>query len=272
MYKISLAGDLGSGKSTVSAILMDKLGAEYYSTGTIVRNIASKYNMSVADLNVYMQEHPEIDREIDDGLVALSDDPRMLIIDSRMAWHFTRGTFKVYMSVDPTIAATRIMCAHRINEHNETLEETVRETARRRASERLRYSQQYGVDITDLSNYSLVVDTSYATPEQIAEAIISGFEDWKENKSYKRALISPSRMKYPDETPDMMAAVRLSNLIDEGESVPEVRAVEKEGCFYAVSGAEVLHAYSLSCVYLAPVTLVKEEVDTSSFVEMRLSL
>ena len=38
--KISLAGDLGSGKSTVSNILMGELGAEYYGTGKIARELA----------------------------------------------------------------------------------------------------------------------------------------------------------------------------------------------------------------------------------------
>ena len=38
--KISLAGDLGSGKSTVGAILAEKLSAAVYSTGTIQRKIA----------------------------------------------------------------------------------------------------------------------------------------------------------------------------------------------------------------------------------------
>ena len=97
MYnKISLAGDLGSGKSTVSDILISKLGAEYYSTGSIVRGVAEKMNMTVVELNKYMETHPEIDTMIDDGLRELSSDPRLLIIDSRMAWHFTEGTFKVY--------------------------------------------------------------------------------------------------------------------------------------------------------------------------------
>ena len=41
--KISLAGDLGSGKSTVSKIIIDRLGAEYYSTGAIVRSVAEKH-------------------------------------------------------------------------------------------------------------------------------------------------------------------------------------------------------------------------------------
>ena len=83
--KISLAGDLGSGKSTVAKLLIEALGAEYYSTGAIVRSVAERRGMSVADLNVYMETHPEIDKEIDDGLVALSDDERALVIDSRMA-------------------------------------------------------------------------------------------------------------------------------------------------------------------------------------------
>ena len=94
--KISLAGDLGSGKSTVSAILIERLGAKYYSTGAIVRSIADSRNMTVVELNKYMETHPEIDHEIDAGIAALSESPESLIIDSRMAWHFTKGTFKVY--------------------------------------------------------------------------------------------------------------------------------------------------------------------------------
>ena len=120
--KISLAGDLGSGKSTVSDLLIADLGAEYYSTGRIVRSIAEKRGMTIGELNAYMETHPEIDHEIDDGLKALSQDERFLIIDSRMAWHFTEGTFKVYLSTDIETSALRIMSANRKGEHNATLE------------------------------------------------------------------------------------------------------------------------------------------------------
>ena len=57
--KISLAGDLGSGKSTVANILVERLGAEYYSTGSIVRGIAERMGMTIGELNVYMESHPE---------------------------------------------------------------------------------------------------------------------------------------------------------------------------------------------------------------------
>ena len=79
-YKISLAGDLGSGKSTVSQILIRDLGVEYYGTGKICRKVAIEMGLDIADMNVYMETHPEVDTMIDDGLKALSDDPRNLII------------------------------------------------------------------------------------------------------------------------------------------------------------------------------------------------
>ena len=81
--KISLAGDLGSGKSTVADILIKRLGAEYYSTGAIVRSIAAERGMTVTELNKYMETHPEIDHEIDAGISALSEDERFLVIDSK---------------------------------------------------------------------------------------------------------------------------------------------------------------------------------------------
>ena len=112
--KISLAGDLGSGKSTVGKILAEKLGAEVYSTGTIQRAIALKMGMTTLQLNQYMETHPEIDGMIDDGLRALEHEDKKLIIDSRMAWHFVPSSFSVYMAADPYISAERsdaILCS-----------------------------------------------------------------------------------------------------------------------------------------------------------------
>ena len=166
MDKISLAGDLGSGKSTVADILISRLDAEYYSTGAIVRSIAAQRGMTVTELNKYMETHPEIDHEIDAGIAALSEVDKALIIDSRMAWHFTKGTFKVYLSCDIETSALRIMHAKREGECSSSLEEQIKCTRERRESEKKRYLEQYGVNIKDLSNYSLIVDTTSATPRE----------------------------------------------------------------------------------------------------------
>jgi cytidylate kinase len=270
--KISLAGDLGSGKSTVSKILIERLGAQYYSTGAIVRSIAEERGMTVVELNRYMEDHPEIDHEIDEGVARLAELDDCLIIDSRMAWHFTKGTFKVYLSTDIETSALRIMGANRKGEHALTLEETVNDTRRRRESEIKRYSEQYGVNIKDLTNYDLIVDTTYATPEEIAECIIGAFAAWCEDKSYKSAFISPERLHYPDDEADAELIAALCAKLESGESIPAVEIAEKDGEFYVISGTESALAHAFGMETFIPAVLRSAELDPKSFVRMKNSI
>lgn len=270
--KISLAGDLGSGKSTVSNILIERLGAEYYSTGQIVRSIAKKHGMSVVELNEYMETHPEIDHEIDDGLKELSDVDKLLIIDSRMAWHFTRGTFKVYLSTDIEVSALRIMNANRDGEHSSTLEDTVADTRRRRESEKKRYKEQYGVDIKDLSNYSLVLDTTYASPEEVAECLISAFSEWQRDKNYKAAYICPERLNYPDDSADESLVSEYSARLERGEGIPPVTVCERDGEIYLIGGLESALAYSFNMSTFIPARLVSDVPSADGYTKMKNSL
>lgn len=269
--KISLAGDLGSGKSTVSSIIIERIGAEYYSTGAIVRSIADRRGMSVVELNEYMETHPEIDHEIDDGLRALADVDKHLIIDSRLAWHFTPGTFKVYLSTDIETSALRIMMANRQGEHASSLEETIAQTRKRRNSEKKRYMEQYGLDIKNLMNYDLVVDTTDATPDEVAECIVSGFEAWKSDRSYRALFISPTRLMYPSDAPDAELVDRYSTSLELGESVPEIKVTEEDGEFFLVDGLESALAYSFSAQTFIPATLVDAE-HTGEYIQMKNSL
>ena len=270
--KISLAGDLGSGKSTVSKILIERLGAEYYSTGAIVRSIAKKYNMTVVELNVYMETHPEIDHEIDDGLKALSEKDELLVIDSRMAWHFTEGTFKVYLSCDPETSALRIMGANRDGEHAATLEETIADTKARRESEKKRYMTQYGVDIKDLSNYALIVDTTYATPDEIAELIMDSFAKWQSDRDLSCTYVSPSRLNFIDDEADAPEVARRAELLDLGENIPEVTVFEEDGEFYVEDGLESALAYAFNMETFVPARLVKSNRGDRKYVKMKNSL
>lgn len=270
--KISLAGDLGSGKSTVANILVERLGAEYYSTGAIVRSIAARHGMSVVELNVYMETHPEIDNEIDDGLKKLGNEDKSMIIDSRMAWHFTANTFKVYLSTDVETSALRIMSANRAGEHSATLEATIRDTKARRESEKKRYKEQYGVDIKDLSNYSLIVDTTYASPEEIADRILNSLDEWKNDVEYSRCLISPARLNYPDDEADSALIMKYSDMIENDEPLPEISVFESDGEFYVNENAEVALAYAISTETFIPAILCKGCKGNNKYVKMKESL
>ena len=269
--KISLAGDLGSGKSTVAKILIPALSAEYYSTGAIVRSVAEKRGMTVVELNQYMETHPELDHEIDDGIAALSDDPRSLIIDSRMAWHFTKGTFKVYLSTDIETSALRIMNANREGEHAATLEETIADTRARRESEKKRYFEQYGVNIKDLMNYDLVVDTTVATPDEVAACIISAFESWQKDKSYRAAYISTERISFPEAELDEQLMEKYAQASELGEPIPVPTLTERDGEFYLIDGLEAAMSATFDMLPFIKADLIDAE-PCGEYVKMRNSL
>ncbi|HHG85828.1 MAG TPA: cytidylate kinase, partial [Bacteroidetes bacterium] len=107
--KITITGDLGSGKSVASKFLQDNLGFEIYYTGKVQREIAARHGMTTLELNKYAETHPEIDEEIDSVFVDLNLRPEGLIVDSRLAWFFMPNSFKVYLSVPVAVSAARIM-------------------------------------------------------------------------------------------------------------------------------------------------------------------
>lgn len=175
-YKISLAGDLGSGKTTVGEILTEKYNLTKVSVGKILREVAEKQGMTVAEFNKFMETHPEYDRKVDEQLKTYEHKNGNFLFDSRLAWHFVPSSFKVYMTVDVETAANRIILADRQDEKYEDVSVAVQKLKDRRKSEIIRYKTLYGVDIGNFSNYDLVVDTNGKTPSEVAEIIIENFE------------------------------------------------------------------------------------------------
>ena len=175
---ISITGDLGSGKSTVSKILIERLNYEYIYTGKIQREIANRYQMSTLELNQYAETHPEIDEEIDATFKALND-ATDLLVDSRLAWFFIPDSFKVYLKTDVAVAANRISNdRHRKNEKYSSTEKAIQEIIARKESENKRYMELYGANCSDLSNFNLVIDTTLIAPEEVATMIVDGYREW----------------------------------------------------------------------------------------------
>lgn len=262
--KISLAGDLGSGKSTLSKILVERLGMEYYSTGTICREVAARHGISVGEMNKYMETHPELDHEIDDGLAALSEVDKPLLIDSRMAWHFTKGTFRVYLSTDLLTSAARIHAAGRAEEHFDSLDEAAEKIRMRQESESRRYLEFYGVSNLDLSNYDLVIDTTHATPYQVADRLCDSFRAWQEDKSYRGCFLSSLRLSYPDEeTGDPVRSAAIAEEIEAGV-LPTVDVFQVGHEFHISGDPTVALGYALTDVLYVPCRLVEPtEADLS---------
>ncbi len=170
-FRISLAGDLGSGKSTVAKILSQEFNAEIVSGGKIQRELAKSLNLTIEEFNRFMETDRSYDKKLDDFLVSYNDKKGSFIFDSRMSWYFVPTAVSFYLKVEPKEAARRIMQANRADETYSSLEDACEKLLSRRESECKRYKEYYGQNINDMNNYSFVIDTTNLTPTEVAEKI-----------------------------------------------------------------------------------------------------
>lgn len=201
---ITLTGNLGSGKSTISKIFSEQ-GYEIYSTGKIQRTLAAERGLTVLEMNKLMETDHSFDNIIDETTTRLSKEhTEDLFFDSRLAWHFAVNSFKIFLSVDIDEAARRVYNDDKRGdvEKYKSVDEAKANLIARAEAEDSRYKELYDINYFDMNNYNLVLDSTYASPEVLAGIIA------KEKASYEkkvaggadpasipsRILISPARL------------------------------------------------------------------------------
>ena len=189
--QISITGKLGSGKSTVCKMIRDRYDYEIFSTGAIQREVAREMGISTLERNKRMKQDHSLDTRIDEATTRLSRERRdcRLIFDSRMAWHFAEDTFKIFLTVDPTVAAQRVMANPRDSEERyRSVEEARDKHVERSRVEQSRFRELYGVDYCDYGNYNLAVDSSARTPEEIVDIIWEAFRAYQNDPVANRHI------------------------------------------------------------------------------------
>jgi CMP/dCMP kinase len=182
---ISLAGRQGSGKTTVGKMLAEKLWFERFSTGDFMREMAIEKGMTLMKLNTFSEtDGGKVDAILDERQKKLGQEKDNFIIDARLAWHFIPQSFKVYLTVDDFVGASRIVwdsanpLRHSTDVHA-SIEEAINTTRARRESESKRYMSLYQVDNHDLSHYDLVIDTTDIPPQKVVDEIIGALQSRK---------------------------------------------------------------------------------------------
>ena len=177
---ITISGALGSGKSTVAKILVEKFNLKHYSTGDFMREIAAKRGITLLELSKLAETDRSIDKELDNYQIQLGKDEDNFIIDARLGWHFIPNSIKIFLDVTDEEAAKRIFKEGRTDEkYNTDLNATLENIKNRRASEIKRYQDYYNLNYYDHNNYDLVVDTTEIPAEEVAEKIIKFIEEKK---------------------------------------------------------------------------------------------
>jgi len=202
---ITITGRLGSGKSTISRILKEKHGFEIYSTGAIQREIANQRKVSTLEMNAMMAHDLSIDHAIDGTVAEISRarENETIIFDSRMAWRFAVKSFKVFVTVDPHVAALRVMGNQRGSEETYTdLDDAKSKLIERSRLENERFIEIYGVDYFDYSNYNLVIDSTFSTPGEMANIIFGKFQEYCDSGAETHGLTMSPASLYPLEGAD----------------------------------------------------------------------
>ena len=172
---ITIGGKLGSGKSTTAKKVAQMLNLEHFSSGDFLRKVAVDRGMTIKELMIAAESDPQIDYDIDEILKGKGSEEN-IIIDSRLAYHWIPESFKVYLEIDPNIAAERMFFDLSSNETRKESEsakniETMKnEMMQRQGSDIKRYKKLYNIDHTDHKNFDLVINTGL--PENDLDTVV----------------------------------------------------------------------------------------------------
>ncbi len=183
---ITIAGKLGSGKSSTAKKVAEILGYTHYSTGDFMRSIADKKGVSLGDLNIMGETDPSIDKELDDRNIEIGN-MENIVLDSRLGFHFIPKAFKVFLDLDAETASERIL-KDKENNPNRSKEATgsfdskesiINKITQRLTSERKRYKDLYGIeDHTSPSNFDLVINTKEIPLEEVSKMVVEEYNNW----------------------------------------------------------------------------------------------
>ena len=180
---ITIAGSLGSGKSSTARAVASTLGFRHFSSGDLFRQLAVARGESIEAMNISAEVQRDIDLKVDNLLQEMYGTDESLVIDSRMAWHWMPLSFKVFLVLDPNTAASRIFHhlqdEGRMSEAATSVQEVRNSIDRRFASEQKRYAALYGVNATDPLNFDIVINTKHNDLKTVTEIVSSAYRAWR---------------------------------------------------------------------------------------------
>ena len=223
---ISITGCIGAGKSSICKEL-EQSGYKTVTAGSVFRQLAKEKEISINDA---ISGNADIDNELDHKIEEIGKTEDKIVFDSRMAWHFVPDSFKVFVYVDEDIAAQRVFNADRETEKFNSLEECKNGIRNRQLSEKENYMNLYGCNYLDSSNYDLIIDSTYATPKEVAGKIIECMD-----KQHDRFQMNP-RSLYPTQGIRNLSEERLSEYVGKVLKGDGIKISTYDGYFGIVDG------------------------------------
>jgi len=169
---ITIGGVAGSGTTTASKILSEKMNIPYISAGDIFRQMAVEHEMDILKFSEYAEDNIEIDKKIDQRQAEIAQENEALIVEGRLSAYFIDADLKVCFIAPLDVRAERIS-----QREGKPLSMVKKEIIQRGESEAKRYQEIHQIDIKNLDIYDLIINTHSFAPESIANIILKATEE-----------------------------------------------------------------------------------------------
>lgn len=168
--KITLSGEVASGKSTVGNLLAKKLGYQFLSIGNFTREIAEKKNMSIVEFQEECKKNPELNKKVDNEFLEHCKTIKNAVIDYRLGFHFLPDAKHFFLKITMKEASNRLRKAQRKNESYKTIEV-------RNELFKDQFLNSYGLNYTNPDYYDNTIDVSNLTAEEVTNHILSNLRN-----------------------------------------------------------------------------------------------
>ena len=146
-----------------------------------MRAVGQRRGLSIDETNVAAQRDPSFDQEVDSEIRAAGEKEN-LVIDSRTAFHFIPQSFKVFLKLEPHVAAKRtfvqIINQGRLAQDASSGNEVHQKLLTRTENDRERYLKTYGFDYLDEKQFDLVINTADHPLEEVVKIILEKYQEW----------------------------------------------------------------------------------------------
>lgn len=157
---IVVAGDVGTGTTTLAKSLAQRLNFTYISTGDYFRQYAKEHNIPLWDKSSVPDS---VDQEIDKKFTEKMKNEAGFVFDTHYGGYFTRDmdhVFKILLTCDPKTSEDRIL------NRDHTHKETVEDIKKRRAENLAKFHKLYSKESPENPEYfNLIIDTTQTSAE-----------------------------------------------------------------------------------------------------------
>lgn len=177
--KITISGLPGAGKGTLIKKLSEFYNLKEQSIGSMRREFAIQQNLTIEELNELRKRDKDVDIKFDKYQKKYMEENSNWIMEGRLSYFFAPSdAIKIFLAVDPLSGANRIYEANRDSEKKyKSIDETLQTIKSRTNSDKKTYWKLYKTNCYDVTNFDIIVDTTYRTETEVFKKTIQRIEN-----------------------------------------------------------------------------------------------